>query len=79
MKYFPPPIVCADLVAVVVGGAPAQRHGQGVGEGLLGVAAGGQTQGLDVPGHGGHKGARGHMGARGHKVARGRNKLTGRR
>ena len=38
-------------MAVVVGGAPAQRHGQGVGEGLLGVAAGGQTQGLDIPGH----------------------------
>ena len=67
MRYFPPPIVRADLVAVVVGGAPAQRHGQGVGEGLLGVAAGGQTQGLDVPGH------------RGHKGARGRDKLTGRR
>ena len=39
------------LLSVVVGGAPAQRHGQGVGEGLLGVAAGGQTQGLDIPGH----------------------------
>ena len=51
MKYFPRQLVCADLVTVVVGGAPAQRHGQGVGEGLLGVAAGGQTQGLDIPGH----------------------------
>ena len=39
------------LVAVIVGGAPAQRHGQCMGEGLLGVSAGGQTQGLDIPGH----------------------------
>ena len=38
------------LCAVIVGGAPAQRHGQRVCEGLLGVAASGQTQGLDIPG-----------------------------
>ena len=38
------------LSAVIVGGAPAQRHGQRVCEGLLGVAASGQTQGLDIPG-----------------------------
>ena len=38
------------LCAVIVGGAPAQRHGQRVCEGLLGVAARGQTQGLDIPG-----------------------------
>ena len=38
------------LIAVIVGGAPAQRHGQRVGEGLLSIAASGQTQGLDIPG-----------------------------
>ena len=37
------------LLSVVVGGAPAQRHGQRVSEGLLGVAAGGETDRLDVP------------------------------
>ena len=38
------------LIAVIVGGAPAQRHGQRVGECLLSIAASGQTQRLDVPG-----------------------------
>ena len=38
------------LVTIIVGGAPAQRHGQGVSEGLLSIAASGQTQRLDIPG-----------------------------
>ena len=38
-----------DLLPVVVGRAPAQRHRQGVGETLLGVSACGQTHWLYVP------------------------------
>ena len=38
-----------DLLPVIVGRAPTQRHREGVGECLLGVSSGGQTQGLDVP------------------------------
>ena len=39
------------LITVIVGGAPAQSHGQGVSEGLLSIATSGQTQRLDIPGH----------------------------
>ena len=35
-------------MTIIVCGAPSQSHGQGVGEGLMGVSAGGQADGLDI-------------------------------